>query len=106
MTGGYIYILGSLSGTLYIGVTSNLDVRVMQHKEGTFKGFAFDHHCNRLLYYERYEDIARAIAREKQLKGWSRSKKLDLIHKTNPRFDDLSQTLGWKLVTKHESIVQ
>jgi putative endonuclease len=79
MPGGYIYILGSHSGTLYIGVTSNLYQRVMQHKEGTFEGFTAEYGCKRLLYFEGYEDICKAITREKQLKGWRREKKLNLI---------------------------
>jgi putative endonuclease len=70
MSGAYIYILGSHTGTLYIGVTSNLYLRVMQHKEGTWKGFTATYGCKRLLYFEGYEDIRTAIAREKQLKGW------------------------------------
>ena len=69
MSGGYIYILGSHTGTLYIGVTSNLYLRVMQHKEGTVEGFTATYGCKRLLYFEGYEDIRTAIAREKQLKG-------------------------------------
>jgi putative endonuclease len=60
MSGGYIYILGSHTGTLYIGVTSNLYLRVMQHKEGTLEGFTADYGCKRLLYFEGYEDIRRA----------------------------------------------
>ena len=69
MSGGYIYILGSHTGTLYIGVTSNLYLRVMQHKEGTLEGFTAAYGCKRLLYFEGYEDIRTAIAREKQLKA-------------------------------------
>ena len=74
MSGGYIYILGSHTGTLYIGVTSNLYLRVMQHKEGTLEGFTAAYGCKRLLFFEGYEDIRTAIAREKQLKGWRREK--------------------------------
>ena len=59
MSGGYIYILGSHTGTLYIGVTSNLYLRVMQHKEGTLEGFTAAYGCKRLLYFEGYEDIAK-----------------------------------------------
>ncbi len=72
MSGAYIYILGSHTGTLYIGVTSNLYLRVMQHKEGTWEGFTSTYGCKRLLYFEGYDDIRTAIAREKQLKGWRR----------------------------------
>jgi putative endonuclease len=78
MSGSYIYILGSHTGTLYIGVTSNLYLRVMQHKEGTWEGFTAAYG------FEGYEDIRKAIAREKQLKGWRREKKLDLIPIINP----------------------
>jgi putative endonuclease len=102
MPGGYIYILGSHSGTLYIGVTSNLYQRVMQHKEGTFEGFTAEYGCKRLLYFEGYEDICKAITREKQLKGWRREKKLNLIGTINPEFKDLAQTWGWKIITVHE----
>jgi putative endonuclease len=104
MSGGHIYILSSHTGTLYIGVTSNLYLRVIQHKEGTLKGFTADYGCNRLLYFEGYEDIRTAIAREKQLKGWRREKKLNLIRTINPEFKDLAQTWGWKMITVHEKM--
>src|ERR1700723_2477366 len=92
MSGGYIYILGSHTGTLYIGVTSNLYLRVMQHKEGTLEGFTAAYGCKRLLYFEGYEDIRKAIAREKQLKGWRREKKLNLHHQS--RVQRLCTDLG------------
>jgi putative endonuclease len=66
MAGGCIDILGSHTGTLYIGVTSNLCLRVMQHKEGTLEGFTAAYDCKRLLYFEGYQDMRTAIAREKQ----------------------------------------
>ena len=69
MVGDCIYILGSHTGTLYIGVTSNLYFRVMQHKEGMLEGFTAAYGCKRLLYFEGYQDIRTAIAREKQLKA-------------------------------------
>ena len=68
MSGGYIYILGSHTGTLYMGVTSNLYLRVMQHKEGTLKGFTATYGCNRLLYLEGYQDI-RTGKRTQRLAG-------------------------------------
>ena len=104
MSGAYIYILGSHTGTLYIGVTSNLYLRVMQHKEGTWEGFTATYGCKRLLYFEGYDDIRAAIAREKQLKGWRRAKKLNLIGTTNPAFEDLAQTWGCKTITVHEKM--
>ena len=88
-----VYILGSLSGSLYIGVTSNLSFRVRQHKEHTFRGFTAKYDVDRLLHYEIYAEVATAIAREKQLKGWKREKKIALIEKNNPAWEDLSN--GW-----------
>ena len=89
----WVYILGSLSGTLYIGVTSNLHFRLRQHKEHAFRGFTATYDVDRLLYYEVYGDVSRAIAREKPLKGWLRAKKIALIEKDNPQWKDLSR--GW-----------
>jgi putative endonuclease len=79
MNPGHVYILGSTTGTLYIGVTSELYLRVAQHRAGTLSGFAHEHRCTRLLYAEPFETITQAIAREKQLKGWTRAKKIALI---------------------------
>ena len=76
----------------------------MQHKEGTLEGFTAAYGCKRLLYFEGYEDIRTAIAREKQLKGWRREKKLNLICTINPEFKDLAQTWGWKMITVHEKM--
>ncbi|HET6217786.1 MAG TPA: GIY-YIG nuclease family protein, partial [Acidobacteriaceae bacterium] len=100
----HLSILGSHTGTLYIGVTSNLYLRVMQHKEGTLEGFTAAYGCNRLLYFEGYEGIRAAIAREKQLKDLRREKKLNLIRTINPEFKDLAQTWGWKMITVHEKM--
>jgi putative endonuclease len=104
MSGACIYIHGSHTGTLYIGVTSDLYLRVMQHKEGTWEGFTETYGCKRLLYFESYENIRTAIAREKQLKGWRRAKKLNLISTINPEFNDLARTWGWKMITVHEKM--
>jgi putative endonuclease len=105
MSGGYIYIVGSHTGTLYIGLTSNLNLRVMQHKEGALEGFTAAYGCKRLLYFEGYEDIRTAIARDKQRKGRRREKKLNLIGAINPEFKDLAQTWGWKMITVHDKDV-
>ena len=102
MPDGYAYIMGSHTGTLYIGVTSDLNTRVKQHKNGTFEGFSKKYGCTRLLYYEEYDDIRIAIGREKQLKGWRREKKLNLIRTVNPEFKDLAEKWGWKIITRHE----
>jgi len=82
----YTDILGSISGTLYIGMTNNLAKRVWQHKHHEFPGF------DRLLYFERFDDVRSAINREKQLKGWTRAKKIALIESANPKWEDLSRS--------------
>jgi putative endonuclease len=102
MSGGYVYILGSTTGTLYVGVTSDLYVRILQHKNGKFDGFSKIYGCSRLLYVEPFELMLAAIAREKQLKGWRREKKLALIRKTNPDFKDLAADWGWQMIGPHE----
>jgi putative endonuclease len=88
-----VYIMASLSRTLYVGVTSNLEGRVFQHKQKLVPGFTGRYNINRLVYYACSEVVREAIAREKQLKGWSRAKKVELIEATNPGWDDLSA--GW-----------
>ncbi len=85
-----VYIIGSISGTLYIGVTGNLRKRIWQHKTHVFAGFSADHNVHRLLYWEKYVSVGRAIAREKQLKGWARKKKIALIERENPQWKDLA----------------
>jgi len=101
---GYTYIMGSHTGTLYIGVTRDIYIRVQQHKNGTFEGFSKEHNCTRLLYYEAHESILESIAREKQLKGWRREKKLNLIRTRNPNLNDLAETWGWMLITANEKM--
>jgi putative endonuclease len=87
----YTYIMGSRFGVLYIGMTGNLAVRVLQHKEGKTSGFTARYRVKRLLHYEEFASPLRAIARETELKGWRRSRKLDLINSKNPRWRDLSR---------------
>lgn len=87
----YVYILASDSGTLYIGVTNNLERRVWEHKQGLVEGFTKKYGCKRLIYYECYGDVNQAIAREKQLKKWNRAKKEWLIKTINPHWKDLSK---------------
>lgn len=87
----YVYFMQSSSRrVLYIGMTSNLHRRVYQHKTKEFRGFTFDYDSVRLVYWESYDDVHKAIGREKQLKRWRREKKLWLIARTNPQFRDLS----------------
>ncbi|HUK46665.1 MAG TPA: GIY-YIG nuclease family protein [Terriglobales bacterium] len=89
----FVYILSNRSKTLYIGVTNNLRRRISEYKHGTGSGFASKYKLDRLVYFERYSDVHRAIAREKQLKGWRRLKKIALIVALNPAWKDLSG--GW-----------
>jgi len=90
MRGGWVYILTNRPyGTLYIGVTSNLPQRAYQHREGLTPGFTKRYGCKSLVYYEQYEDMESAIAREKHLKAGSRERKIDLIEKLNPDWRDL-----------------
>jgi putative endonuclease len=83
----YTYIVCSRSGTLYIGMTNSIYRRAMEHKRGEIEGFASKYHCDRLVYYEKFDDVHKAIGREKQLKGWRRARKIALIESVNPRWD-------------------
>jgi putative endonuclease len=87
----YTYILGSDSGTLYVGMTNNLVRRSWQHKQHEIAGFTAQYEVDRLLYFESFDDVRTAIDREKQLKGWSRKKKIALIEAQNPGWVDLSR---------------
>ena len=91
----YTYIVASRSRTLYIGITSNLEQRIWQHKNHTFPdSFTARYTIDHLVYFERYGLITRGIAREKELKGWRRSKKIALIVANNPNWTDLSKDWG------------
>jgi putative endonuclease len=100
----WVYILTSRSGTLYIGMTNNIERRMREHKSGEFDGFSSKYHCDRLVYLEGFDDVRNAIDREKQLKGWRREKKIALIEKQNPRWQDLSETWGAKMAFAGQSI--
>ncbi len=86
----YIYIVASFTKVIYIGVTNNLERRVFEHKEGKVAGFTKKYRCRKLVYMEEYADIAQALEREKQLKGWKRYRKVDLIECFNPLWRDMS----------------
>jgi putative endonuclease len=86
----YVYILASgRYGTLYIGVTSNLVRRIWEHREGVVDGFTKEYGTKRLVWFEIHTDIIEAITREKQLKKWNRTWKIELIQKQNPYWRDL-----------------
>ena len=91
-----VYILSSQPrGTLYIGVTSNLEGRLWQHREGAQPGFTNQHGVKRLVWFEMHGDMPSAIAREKQLKNWHRPWKVNLIEQANPHWGDLAVGLGF-----------
>ena len=87
----FVYIMTNKSKTLYTGVTNNLQRRVYEHKEKIFKGFTAKYNITKLVYFEILNDINSAKRREKQIKGWLRKKKIDLIETTNPEWKDLSE---------------
>ncbi len=86
----HVYILCSATGVLYTGITNHLERRTMEHKESVVPGFTSDHDVNRLVYFEAFNDVRSAIAREKRIKRWRRQKKLALIRIQNPEMRDLS----------------
>ena len=89
----YVYLLTNRSKTLYIGVTNCLVCRVLQHQQRQVPGFTKRYNIDQLVYYEIFDEIHDAIAREKQLKGWTRQKKkIALIQSANPNWDDLAVT--------------
>jgi len=92
--GGYTYLLSNKTNTvLYAGVTENLTSRVYQHKHNLVLGFTAKYHIHKLVWYEHYERIQDAILREKQIKGGSRKKKIELIEQMNPEWNDLYDDL-------------
>ncbi len=89
-----VYILASgRHGTLYLGVTSDLPGRMHQHREGLIKGFTSRYGVTRLVRFERFDDMAAAIHREKQLKKWNRAWKTELVETQNPHWEDLAVTI-------------
>ena len=85
-----VYILASHTRTLYTGVTNNLLLRVVQHKQRRVPGFTQRYNVTRLVYFEQYGGVGQAIAREKQIKGLLREKKIALIESRNPEWKDLT----------------
>lgn len=89
----YVYIMASRSRTLYTGVTGDIFRRALQHKIGEIEGFTKKYNIDRLVYYETFKYVNNAIAREKQIKAWTRAKRLALIESMNPTWQDLAD--GW-----------
>ena len=89
----YVYMMASRSLTLYTGITNRIYRRALQHKRGEIDGFTKRYNINRLVYYEVFHHVGNAIAREKQIKSWTRAKRLALIRTKNPTWQDLAE--GW-----------
>ncbi len=86
----YVYILTNKSRTFYVGVTNNLERRLYEHQHKLIEGFTKRYNITQLIYYEVFDDVRQAIAREKQVKDWRREKKIALIESLNPTWKDLS----------------
>src|SRR5260221_14246435 len=97
---GYcVYIVASKSHVLYIGMTNNLEHRVYEHQNDLVDGFTKQYRCHRLVYFESYDAVENAIDREKQLKRWNHAKKIFLIQRGNPTWEDLSAEWGQPIET-------
>ncbi len=94
----YTYMMASRTHVLYVGVSGDLDCRVAQHREGSTEGFTSRYRCTRLVWWERHANPSVALAREKQIKSWSRKKKIALIERENPTWADLSEEWGKRFV--------
>ena len=98
----YVYILASrIGGTLYIGVTNDLIRRIREHREGNGGEFTSKYQTHRLVYYEHFQYVLNAIAREKELKHWTRAQKIALIESANPTWEDLSLRFGHTIIAPH-----
>ena len=100
----WVYILSGRTGTLYTGITGFFTSRILQHKYDTIEGFTRKYQCHRLVYYESHQDVEVAIGREKQIKRWRREKKIALIEKMNPRWQDLAENWGREMRFRGQSL--
>jgi putative endonuclease len=89
----YVYIMTNKSRTLYTGVTNDLERRVFEHKNKLMRGFASKYNITKLVWFDEFDDVLQAIEGEKKIKGWRRSRKIELIEATNPEWKDLA--LDW-----------
>jgi len=102
----FVYVMSNKSRRLYVGITSKLFGRVFDHKNKIIPGFTSRYKFDMLVYYEEYSNVMSAIAREKEIKGWRRAKKLNLILSENPDWADLSaeweEDPSWKAISSEE----
>jgi putative endonuclease len=87
----FVYIMSNPSRTLYTGITNSVRRRVKEHKLKMVPGFTASYNITRLVYFETFCDVRNAIEREKQIKAWTRAKRIALVESTNPKWDDLSR---------------
>jgi putative endonuclease len=95
----YVYIISSRTRVLYCGVTNSVARRTDEHRAGDASIFTKEYRCHRLVWFEHYKYIGNALAREKQIKGWRRAKKISLIEEKNSSWADLSE--AWRIVTEN-----
>ena len=100
----WTYIVASLSGTLYIGMTNSIYRRALEHKRGQIEGFASKYGCAPLVHCESFDDVHHAIGREKELKGWTRAKTIALIESRNHTWADLAEHWGAQVLFAGESV--
>ena len=93
----YVYIVASRTRVLYCGLTNSVARRTEEHRAGLIPGFTADYKCHRLVWFEHYRYVHNAIDREKEIKRWTRAKKIELIEETNPSWADLSE--AWRVET-------
>jgi putative endonuclease len=98
----HVYILANAARMMYVGVTSDLQKRILQHRAKELPGFTSQFNLTRLVFYEAYGDIRPAIAREKEIKAWRREKKIALIRTMNPKWLDLAEDLFQKPIRSDE----
>jgi putative endonuclease len=97
----WVYILASKSRRIYTGVTNDIERRVLEHRHGGIEGFTQRYRITRLVYRERFQYIGNAIAREKEIKGWDRARRVALIESVNPTWEDLSLEWGKPIEMLH-----
>ncbi|HVP43210.1 MAG TPA: GIY-YIG nuclease family protein [Terriglobales bacterium] len=100
----WVYIMASRSRVIYVGMTGDLEERLWEHKNNLIEGFTQKYKCHRLVHFESFDDVRNAIEREKEIKGWRRSKKVALIEETNPTWEDLSAEWFAVVQTKSRSL--
>jgi putative endonuclease len=98
----FVYILASKGRRLYTSVTNSLRVRIAQHKSGEYEGFTHKYGITRLVYFEQFQYVNKAIAREKEIKSWTRAKRIALIESFNPSWADLAEGNNLQVILEEQ----